>query len=312
MRIKADDTIAAVATPLGVGGVGIVRLSGPESLAMAGAMFRPSGSRGLAEAPTHTLLHGWIEKDQNPLDEVLAVAMRAPRSYTREDVVEIHCHGGLLAVRTVLKLALEQGARLADPGEFTMRAFLNGRLDLTRAEAVGDLVKARSLAALRISANQLRGRLYEEISLLKERVARATALLEAGLDFPEEDVVFHHGRQMQDDLEGVRGRLGDLLERARQGRLVREGLPVAIVGRPNVGKSSLLNALLRESRAIVTGVPGTTRDTLEETAEIRGLPLRLIDTAGIRDTADEVELEGISRTRRAIAQAELVLLVCDG
>jgi len=289
-----------------------VRVSGPRAVAVAEPWFHGPEGKTLADARSHHLLHGWIEQDGTPVDEVLAVVMRAPRSYTREDVVEVHCHGGLLAVRTVLRLMLSSGARLAEPGEFTLRAFLNGRMDLTRVEAVADLVRARSETALKVSANQLRGRLYQEISALREDLARVAALVNAGIDFPEEDVTFFHREELTARVERVRGHLEALLERARQGRLVREGLPVAIVGRPNVGKSSLLNALLRENRAIVTAIPGTTRDTLEEMAEIRGLPLRLIDTAGIRNTADEVEREGIHRARRAMDQAELVLLVLDG
>ena len=312
MALKSDDTIVAAATPLGVGGVGIVRLSGGEALAIVDGMFRPAAGGSLAGAESHRMLHGWIERGGVTVDEVLAVAMRAPRSYTREDVVEVHCHGGTVVMRTVLEMALQGGARLAEPGEFTLRAFLHGRIDLTRAEAVGDIVRARSGLALEVSANQLRGRLYEEIRALREAAAQVAALVAAGIDFPEEDVVFAHREEIRERLEGLQSRLEALLAGAARGRILREGLAVAIVGRPNVGKSSLLNALLRENRAIVTGVPGTTRDTLEEAVELGGLMVRLVDTAGIRKNAGVVEREGIARARRAIAEAELVLLVLDG
>ncbi len=312
MKLNAEDTIAAIATPPGAGGVGIVRVSGPRAVAVVQPLFRTKGKQTLEGAPSHHMLYGWIERDGEPLDEVLAVVMRAPHSYTRQDVVEVHCHGGALVTRTVLELTLERGARLAHPGEFTLRAFLNGRLDLTRAEAVQDLVGARSGWGLRVSANQLRGRLYGEIQALREDVAHVAALVSAGIDFPEEDVVFAHREDIQRRLQGVERRVRGLLDTAERGRRMREGLAVAIVGRPNVGKSSLLNALLRESRAIVTDIPGTTRDTLEESLDLGGLAVRLIDTAGIRDTTDKIEREGIARTRRAIESADLVLAVLDG
>jgi tRNA modification GTPase len=312
MALRNEETIVAIATPLGVGGVGIVRLSGPRAVPIADGLFRPAHGEPLARSPSHLLRYGWVLDGERPVDEVLAVAMRAPHSYTREDVAELHCHGGTRVLRTVLELALRAGARLARPGEFTLRAFLNGRIDLTQAEAVGDLVRTRSALGLQVSANQLRGRLHAEIVALQGEVQHVAALVAAGIDFPEEDVVFAHRSDIAARLGAVHGRLAALLDRAAQGRIAREGLAVAIVGRPNVGKSSLLNALLRENRAIVTEIPGTTRDTLEEAAEVGGLMLRLVDTAGIRHTDDRVEREGIGRARRAIAVADLVLLVLDG
>jgi tRNA modification GTPase len=312
MPLRSDDTIVAIATPPGVGGVGIVRLSGPEAVAIADGFFQPTRGAPLARSPSHRMRHGWVLAAGQPVDEALAVAMRAPHSYTREDVVEVHCHGGNRVLRTVLELATGGGARLAQPGEFTLRAFLSGRIDLTQAEAVGDLVRAQSALGLRVSANQLRGRLHAEIAALTDEVRQVAALVAAGIDFPEEDVVFAHREQIAGRLERAGARLDALLARAGQGRIAREGLAVAIVGRPNVGKSSLLNALLREERAIVTEIPGTTRDTLEEAAELGGLLVRLVDTAGIRHTAEPVERLGIERARRAMAQAELVLLVLDG
>ncbi len=312
MRLRNEDTIAAIATPLGTGGVGIVRLSGKDAVAIVHPLFRPHSGSGLLAAPSHKLLHGWLEREGHTIDEVLAVVMRAPHSYTREDVVEVHCHGGTLVLRTVLDLACRGGARLAQPGEFTWRAFLNGRLDLTQVEAVGDIVGARSALGLQVSADQLRGRLHGEIEALREDVAHVAALVAAGIDFPEEDVVFSHREDLRSRLAGTQSRLEALLRTANQGRILREGLGIAIVGKPNVGKSSLLNALLRENRAIVTDIPGTTRDTLEEGLDLNGLAVRLIDTAGIRETVDAVEREGISRAERAIAMADLVLVVLDG
>lgn len=312
MRLRNEDTIAAIATPLGTGGVGIVRLSGKDAVAIVAPLFRPRSGPGLLDSPSHKLLYGWLEREGEAVDEVLAVVMRAPHSYTREDVVEVHCHGGTLVLRTVLDLACRGGARLAQPGEFTWRAFLNGRLDLTQVEAVGDIVSARSALGLRVSANQLRGRLHGEIQILRDDVAHVAALVAAGIDFPEEDVVFSHREELRTRLELAQARLEALLRTADQGRILREGLAIAIVGKPNVGKSSLLNALLRENRAIVTDIPGTTRDTLEEGLDLSGLAVRLIDTAGIRETADVVEREGISRSERAIAMADLVLVVLDG
>jgi len=312
MTWKRDDTIAAIATPPGVGGIGVIRVSGPAAVEIVARCFRPDRGPPLGRGGSHRLRHGWIERDGEPLDEVLAVWMRAPGSYTGEDVVEVHGHGGTAVLRAVLEQITAGGARLAEPGEFTLRAFLNGRIDLTRVEAVADLVGARSDIGVRVSAHQLKGRLFAAIDELKEQVAHVAALVAAGIDFPEEDVVFSHRDDILARLTGTRERLAALVAGAERGRILREGLGVAIVGRPNVGKSSLLNALLRENRAIVTEVPGTTRDTLEEAVEIDGLVLRLVDTAGLRDTADRVEREGILRTRAAIEAAELVLLVLDG
>jgi tRNA modification GTPase len=312
MKWNSEDTIAAIATPLGIGGVGIVRLSGDKAVSIVDPIFRPAAGDSLASAESHRMLYGWIATEDGPIDEVLVVAMRAPRSYTREDVVEIHCHGGPLVLQTVLELVCRAGARLAEPGEFTLRAFFNGRIDLTQVEAVADIVRARSQAGLRVTANQLRGRLYEAIQGLKEELSHVAALLAAGIDFPEEDVVFAHREEIAARLDKGRTQLRELLRTAERGRILREGLAVAIAGRPNVGKSSLLNALLRENRAIVTEVPGTTRDTVEEAAEVGGVVLRLTDTAGIRTTADRVEKEGIARSRRALDEADLVLLLLDG
>jgi len=311
MKWKNEDTIAAVSTPVGIGGVGMVRVSGARAAEIVAGLFRPSGRIGLAEASSHRMLHGWIEEEGRAIDEVLVVHMKAPHSYTREDVVEVHGHGGTIAVHAILDLICSRGARLAEAGEFTFRAFVNGRLDLTQAEAVPDMVRAGSRLGLRVAANQLRGRLYDAIQDLRAGVAHVAALVNANIDFPEEDVVFAHRDACAARLEAARDKLDTLLREAGRGRQIREGLGVAIVGKPNVGKSSLLNALLRENRAIVTEMPGTTRDTLEERLELDGLGVRLIDTAGIRHTEDRVEREGIARSRAALADADLALVVLD-
>ena len=312
MNWKTDDTIAAIATPVGIGGVAIVRVSGAAAPSAVDGLFRPSGKAGLAEAPSHRMLHGWIEQEGRTVDEVLAVRMKAPHSYTREEVVEVHCHGGPLAARTILDLICGRGVRLAEAGEFTFRAFLNGRLDLTQAEAVADIVRAPSRLGLHVSANQLRGRLHDEIEAIRDDLGHLAALVAASIDFPEEDAVTVQREDCLARLSRSRERLRELLETADRGRILREGLAVAIAGKPNVGKSSLLNALLREDRAIVTEISGTTRDTVEEVAELGGLALRLIDTAGIRESRDRVEREGIARSRRAMELADLTLLVVDG
>lgn len=312
MKWNTEDTIAAVATPMGVGGVGIVRLSGKNSLEIANPLFRPAIGGQLSAQPSHLMVYGWLLKGTNLLDEVLAVQMKSPRSYTGEDVVEFHCHGGVMVLKTVLELLGQLGARMAEPGEFTFRAFLNGRIDLTQVEAVADIVQAGSAEGLRVSVNQLKGKLHEEILALKESVSSISALVAAGIDFPEEDVVFAQAGEVDIALSEVEKRMADLMASAHRGRILREGLMVSIVGSPNVGKSSLLNALLGENRAIVTEIPGTTRDTLEEACELGGLLVRLIDTAGIRATEDRVESEGIARSLKAAEQADLVLWVMDG
>lgn len=338
LRESGQETIVAVATPLGVGGLGVVRLSGTDAVAIADSLFRPTGHTTLTQAESHRLMHGWIRdlanddasrerhvldekkgvmKSQGPdesrmLDEAMAVVMRTPRSYTREDVVELQCHGGPLILRTVVEQACRLGGRLARPGEFTLRAFLNGRIDLTQAEAVGDIPHSRTRMGLTVTVNQLRGRLLKDITALRDDVAQVAALVAAGIDFPEEDVVFARKDELEARLRVVLERLERLLATAGRGRIMREGVGLALIGRPNVGKSSLLNALLRENRAIVTEIPGTTRDTLEEIADLSGLAVRLVDTAGIREGAGQVEAIGIERAREAMAKADLVLLVLDG
>jgi tRNA modification GTPase len=308
-----DDTIAAIATPLGEGGVAMIRISGPQSLAVAGHSFVPIGKAAMMPslAPTHTIHYGKIVRDGRVVDEVLLAVMRAPRTYTREDVVEISCHGGLLPAKAVLDTLLANGARLALPGEFTQRAFLNGRLDLAQAEAVADLIHSRTELALRAAHEQLAGKLSRHINQLRHDLMDTLAHLEAHIDFPEEDIAPHTRDQLLRRLERAVANMEELLRTAKEGQILRRGIRAAIIGRPNVGKSSLLNQLLGHDRAIVSAIPGTTRDTIEETANIRGLPIVFIDTAGLREARDEVEAEGIRRSRATLAKAELILHVFD-
>jgi tRNA modification GTPase len=307
------DTIAAIATPLGQGGIAMIRLSGPQALAIADASFRPAGAFFKpSAAPTHTLHFGRIVRGGRVVDEALVGVMRAPRTFTREDVVEITCHGGLLPAKMVLDTVLENGARLAGPGELTRRAFLNGRIDLAQAEAVADLIQARTELAAAAAAEQLAGQLSRRINSLRDDLMKLLAHLEAHIDFPDEDIAPATRGQMLERLQAALNFMEELLRTANEGRLLRRGIRAAIVGRPNVGKSSLLNQLLGQERAIVSPQPGTTRDTIEETAGIRGVPVVFIDTAGLREAADEIEAEGVRRSRSALASAELMLHVLDG
>ena len=308
------DTIAAIATPPGEGGIGTIRLSGPLASDILRAIFAPASGLFPADIESHRLIFGYVRDPQtgDKVDEALVVLMGAPHSYTREDVVEIDCHGGTVPVQRVLRLCLREGARLAQPGEFTLRAFLNGRLDLAQAEAVLDVVKARTDQGLRLAVEQLGGGVSARVKGIRARLLQALAHLEATIDFPEDDVP---PADVSPDLRAVLDDLSALIASASTGIVLRHGLRTVIVGRPNVGKSSLLNALLHADRAIVTPIPGTTRDTLEEIVNVRGVPLVLTDTAGLRahtDTDDPVERIGIERTRRALSETDLALLVFDG
>jgi tRNA modification GTPase len=313
LKFDLNDTIAAIATPLGEGGIAVVRLSGPQSLSIADASFRPAGKTPVAPsaAPTHTIHFGKIIRQGRVLDEVMLAVMRAPRSFTREDVVEITCHGGLLPAKVVLDTVLENGARLAAPGEFTRRAFLNGRIDLAQAEAVADLIHSRTELALAAAHEQLAGKLSQRINLLRDDLMKILAHIEAHIDFPEEDIAPDTREKLMGRLQAGAAFIDTLLGTANEGRILRRGIRAAIIGRPNVGKSSLLNQLLGHDRAIVSHLPGTTRDTIEETANVRGLPVIFIDTAGLREALDEIEIEGIRRSRSALADAELILHVLD-
>ena len=303
-----DDTIVGPATAPGEAGVGIVRLSGPLSLSILQSFFSAKNPSSLRP---WRLAYGFVLDQGQPLDEVLAVYMKPPKSYTAELVVEIFCHGGGLILRRVIELCLAQGARLAGPGEFTQRAFVNGRIDLTQAEAVGDLVRVKTDLGLHLVINQLKGKLYQRILALKEQLSWVLALLGASIDFPEEDVVFAHQEEITAKLTAARADLWALVQSAKGGRTVTEGYKLVLAGRPNVGKSSLLNGLLEEDRAIVTAIPGTTRDTLEESFSVGGVPVKLVDTAGLRDTEDLIEQMGISRSVGQLAQADLMLWVLD-
>lgn len=307
-----EDTIVALSTSPGVGGIGIVRLSGPEARAIGRRLFRaaqPGQSPSLYES--HRLTYGHIVDPASGrmVDEVLLAYMAGPHTYTRQDVVEIDAHGGPVATREILSLCLAAGARPAHEGEFTLRAFLNGRLDLAQAEAVLDVIAAKTGSALRVAVDQLDGRLSQHVRAVRRTLLETLAYLEATVDFPEDDVPPQDiGPVLAQAADGLR----ELLRQADQGLVYRQGVRTAILGRPNVGKSSLLNALLRADRAIVTPIPGTTRDTLEETLSLQGIPLVLVDTAGIAETDNLIEQLGIERSRRAVAAADLVLLVVDG
>ena len=308
-----DDTIAAIATPLGEGGLAVIRISGPQALAVADRCFAPAGKASLkpSAAPTHTIHFGHVMRNGQIVDEALLAVMRAPRTFTREDVVEITCHGGILAVKLALEAALESGARLAEPGEFTRRAFLNGRIDLAQAEAVADLIHSRTELALRAANEQLAGKLSQRINRLRDDLVETLAHVEAHIDFPEEDIAPDTREQLMARLERNVTFMDELLRTAGEGQILRRGIRAAIIGRPNAGKSSLLNQLLGHDRAIVSAIPGTTRDTIAETANIRGLPVVFIDTAGLREAHDEIEVEGVRRSRQTLQQAELILHVFD-
>ncbi|HEY5973629.1 MAG TPA: tRNA uridine-5-carboxymethylaminomethyl(34) synthesis GTPase MnmE [Geobacteraceae bacterium] len=306
-----SDTIAAISTPAGEGGIGIVRLSGPEALPVASRIFRRNRDGGLH---SHRFYYGEIVDPSGGscLDEVLLVWMKAPRSYTREDVVEIHCHGGTLVVQQLLSLVLAQGVRLAQPGEFTRRAFLNGRLDLVQAEAVIDIIRGKTEAALDLAQHQREGLLSRALFGVREQLQHALALVEAYIDFPEEDLGDTAGAELSGLSTAAATELSRLLASYREGRVLRDGVSVVIAGKPNVGKSSLLNVLLKEKRAIVTAVPGTTRDVIEEVVNLHGLPVTLLDTAGIREADDEVEQEGVRLTLERLPRADLVIFLLDG
>jgi tRNA modification GTPase len=291
----------------------VIRISGKQALAVADKIFQPAGKnpQKSSAATTHTIHYGQIVRRGEAVDEVLLAVLRAPRTFTREDTVEISCHGGILPAKLVLDSILENGARLAEPGEFTRRAFLNGRLDLTQAEAVADLIHSRTELALAAANEQLAGKLSQRINQLRDDMMKTLAHVEAHIDFPDEDIAPETRAQLVRRLENGVAFMDELLRTANEGQILRRGIRAAIVGRPNAGKSSLLNQLLGHDRAIVSHIPGTTRDTIEETASIRGLPVVFIDTAGLREALDEIEVEGVRRSRESLARAELILHVLD-
>ncbi len=307
-----EDTIAAIATAPGAGGIGIIRLSGPKAMEIADTVFASPNGKKIANLPTYTAAFGRIVDQKGELiDEAIALLMRGPKSYTCEDVVELQCHGGPQALRSVLRAVYEAGARPAEPGEFTKRAFLNGRLDLSRAQAVMDVINAKTDLALRQATGHLTGSFSGEIHGWRQEILSLIAHLEALIDFPEEGVEEAETAKIRQQIEALQKKIQPLIATASTGRILREGLMTAIIGKPNVGKSSLLNALLREERAIVTDIPGTTRDAIEEYADLDGVPLRIIDTAGIRETSDTVEKLGVEKSKAYIAKAQLVLALFD-
>jgi tRNA modification GTPase len=318
----SDDTIAAISTPVGEGGIGIVRVSGTRAIQVADRIFAAKSGRALAACDSHTVHYGRIisrgaenvphgDTPSHIIDEVLVTMMRAPRTYTREDVVEINCHGGMQALSGVLDLCVKNGARIAEPGEFTKRAFLNGRIDLVQAEAVLDMIRAKTESSLKVAASQLEGGLSEKINDLRDKVIGIAAHIEASIDFPEEELDIITDRT-KEDVDDILRELKHLIDTAPEGMILREGVLAVICGKPNAGKSSLMNLLLKRDRVIVTPVPGTTRDAVEEMINLKGIPIRLVDTAGIGQTDDVVEKEGIKRSKGYLEKAEIALLVFDG
>lgn len=309
-----DGTISAIATAAGEGGIGIVRISGEHALSIAAKIFVPKNKKKVADILTHRVTYGQIVDpiDHVAIDEGLLLMMHAPHSYTAEDVVELHCHGGIMPLKEMLSLTLRMGARLAQPGEFTKRAFLNGRLDLAQAQAVIDVIRSKTEAGLRMATGHLKGQFSEKICNYRHEILSMIAHLEAAIDFPEDDIDEIATEAVAEKVCALRAAIDQLLATAKTGRVLRDGLETAIIGKPNVGKSSLLNALLNENRAIVTDIPGTTRDSIEEYVNLGGVPLKIIDTAGIRQTEDLVEQLGVDKARAYIERADLILVLLDG
>lgn len=306
------DTIAAIATGVGSGGISIIRISGDNALTVIDKIYRSkSGNKLLSKKKSHTIHYGFIVDGNETVDEVMVTVMRAPSTYTREDVVEINCHGGIVVTKKILDIVLKHGARLAEPGEFTKRAFLNGRIDLSQAEAVCDIINAKNEMALKNSLNQLKGREFEIIKDLRDGILRDVAYIEAALDDPENFSLEGFSERLLSNIDNYCKKIEKLIADSRNGKLIKEGIKTVILGKPNVGKSSLLNILVKEDRAIVTDIAGTTRDTLEETVQLNEITLNIIDTAGIRKTEDVVEKIGVEKAIRIAGEADLIIYVID-
>ena len=306
-----DDTIAAIATAPGEGGIGIIRISGEKSLQVANSIFKSISGKKIEEYNTRTLIYGHIVDNDKVIDEVLVAFMKGPNSYTTEDVIEINCHGGFISVKKILELILSKDVRLADQGEFTKRAFLNGRIDLAQAEAIIDVINAKTDMAHTVAQSQLEGSLSKKIKDLRFNVTEILAQITVSLDFPDEDVEHITYNTLKEKTIALQKEINKLYDTSESGKILRDGLKTVIVGKPNVGKSSLLNAILGENRAIVTDIPGTTRDVIEEFVNIKGIPLKIVDTAGIRETEDVVERIGVEKSREFFSAADLSIVVLD-